>query len=144
MLFRSVENSAGGEQATDPPEQHAPDDPPADAMNAILAPLIRQHVWLGKGPPDDAPKGWGMGRDLSICRQLMKRGGFTLAELAGGLTMCRDPTAEEIVPPRLPVTMAWFSRDGRLDLLNQLVHLWRKRQERAGPVSAGRILRAAS
>ena len=139
----AVENSAGGEQATDPPEQPAPDEPSDADMYALLAPLIRQHVWLGKGPPDDAPKGWGMGRDLSICRQLMRKGGFSLTDFAGGLTMCRDPTAEEIVPPRKPITMAYFNRAGRMDLIQQLVHAYRKKSD-WGPVNVGRILRAAS
>lgn len=139
----AVENSAGGEQATDPPEQPAPDEPSDADMYALLAPLIRQHVWLGKGPPDDAPKGWGMGRDLSICRQLMRKGGFSLTDFAGGLSMCRDPAAGDIVPPSKPITMAYFNRAGRMDLIQQLVHAYRKKSD-WGPVNVGRILRAAS
>src|SRR5690606_11945233 len=139
----AVENSAGGRKAAEPPEQPAPDEPSDADMYALLAPLIRQHIWLGKGPPDDAPKGWGMGRDLNICRQLMRKGGFSLTDFAGGLTMCRDPTAEEIVPPRKPITMAYFNRAGRMDLIQQLVHAYRKKSD-WGPVNVGRILRAAS
>ncbi len=139
----AVEHSAGGEQATDPPEQPAPDEPSDADMYALLAPLIRQHVWLGKGPPDDAPKGWGMGRDLSICRQLMSKGGFSLTDFAGGLSMCRDPAAGDIVPLRKPMTMAYFNRAGRMDLIQQLVHAYRKKSD-WGPVNVGRILRAAS
>src|SRR5690606_441886 len=58
-------NASGGEPIVEKLE--------GKALNAVVAPLVREHLWLGNQPPPRLlakDPGWNMGREISVFRQL--------------------------------------------------------------------------
>lgn len=124
-------------------------DPLAEARGEA-ATLIRSVLWKGDQPPQTAPQGWNMGRDLSIWKDLLKQ--FTAEELAGGIVSVRNALHEELADGR-PITMAFFHVASKRDRMSRAVAYWRKGEnrrlsrERSLPVSFAEALegtRAAS
>lgn len=95
-----VENSADVEK---PP----PDDRP---VNDVVAPIIRRRWWQAKDPPPQAPNGWNLGRDISVCKRLIGSEGWTLAELEAALEEYEGP----------PATLAVAMKEGNRHVLYQL------------------------
>jgi hypothetical protein len=99
-------------------------------LKGEAAALIREHLWCGTQPPRDAPKGWTMGRDLTIWQQHAERHGP--AAVNGALT-----TMRETLGISAPVTMRLFNVAGRADRMEQCIGAWRKAQAAAREVPTG-------
>lgn len=113
-----------------PPERDAtPASPDLDerkALHARIAPLIREHAWLGtKAPPRRAANGkpWGMGNELSIAKRLVSEHG--LDEVCGAIETARAALG---IPPGEPFTLALFLEEGKRHRLQLAMSEWRARQ----------------
>src|SRR5690606_26496071 len=84
---RSEDARANGRGAPSSPSEQPID---RKAVAATLAPIIREHLWLGDEPPRvSGSETWDMGRDLSIAFGFLRRKECTLDELAGAITVAR-------------------------------------------------------
>jgi len=102
------------------------------AVAATLAPIIREHLWLGDEPPRvSGSETWDMGRDLSIAFGFLDRGEVTLDELAGAITVARRTLG---LSRDRPLTMRIFQVAGRRDRLNQCIAAWRKAERASGHI----------
>src|SRR5690606_1655393 len=109
-------------------------DQPIDrkAVAATLAPLIREHLWLGDEPPRvSGSESWDMGLDLSIAFGFLQRKECTLDELAGAITVARRTLG---LSRGRPLTMRIFQVAGRRDRLNQCIAAWRKAERASGRI----------
>lgn len=127
-----------------PVEPGEPDDPDPDhrEFNARIAPLIREHLWLGKYPPRLITRqdpGWNMGRELNVARRLVKRSGVTVEALEGAIRHARAALGFD---DTVPLTTKIFHARGRHDRFELAVAAWRRSQIRtaSGPEKAGDIL----
>lgn len=123
------------ETSDDGPHQDEPPDPPKAEpskaeINATLAPLIREKLWLtdsSKAPAalgkDSEGRPWSMGRELSIAKNLLKE--CSLEELAGAIGICRVLLEFE---PYEPLSLRLFNVANRADRLRDCVGYWRKIQ----------------
>jgi len=106
------------EPTTTSDESLGADAPQSDNLGDVLAPLIREHMWLGKDPPpktlEREPK-WNMGREINVAEQLVDGGDVTAPDLARIIETHRDALD---VDPGVPTSLLWFNRKDRRDLLN--------------------------
>lgn len=111
----------------------------SDNLGAVLAPLIRQHMWLGKEPPPktlEARPDWHMGRELSIAGQLIDSGDVSVPTLARIIETHRDALD---VPSDRPTSLLMFNVADRRDYLN----ICRGHVEKlGGPSKVGDVLRS--
>lgn len=113
-----------------PPTSKQPID--RKAVAATLAPIIREHLWLGSEPPRvSGSETWNMGRDLSIAFGFLEREECTLDELAGAITVARRTLG---LSRDQPITMRIFQVAGRRDRLNECVAAWRKTEQASGHI----------
>lgn len=102
------------------------------AVAATLAPIIREHLWLGSEPPRvSGSETWDMGRDLSVAFGFLERKECTLDELAGAITVARRTLG---LSRDRPLTMRIFQVAGRRDRLNECVAAWRKAERASGRI----------
>lgn len=102
------------------------------AIAATLAPIIREHLWLGDDPPRvSGSETWDMGRDLSIAFGFLQRKECTLDELAGAITVARRTLG---LGRDRPLTMRIFQVAGRRDRLNECIAAWRKAERASGRI----------
>lgn len=124
-------NSDDGTPGESPPD--ADDVPPGSdeaEARAVLAPLIRDHLWLDTRPPRQVlasnPK-WNMGRDLSIALGFLRRGEVMLEEMAGAIQHARRALH---FGAKDPLSMLIFNTKDRRDRLNDSIALWRREETR--------------
>jgi hypothetical protein len=120
----SNRGSAGGVGSDDDEEAG---DAESRVVHATLAPLIRDHLWLGDDPPPNVlltDPDWDMGRELHTAKRLMKRAKISLDEMAGAIPLTREVMEFDDEP----LTMRIFNVPGRLDRIHDCVHVWRKLQ----------------
>lgn len=99
---------------------------------ATLAPIIREHLWLGDEPPRiSGSETWDMGRDLSIAFGFLERKECTLDELVGAITVARRTLG---LSRDRPLTMRLFHVRDRRDRLNECIAAWRKAERASGRV----------
>ena len=118
--------------------RHVENSPEGD-VGEVLAPLIRQHLWLGKRPPRTTARGeWNMGRDLSIARKLMEEASppATLDEMAALLPLVRGALG---IPDDSPMTLLPLASADRRDRFNLVLHTVRKRRGRKGAAAVPHI-----
>lgn len=102
------------------------------AVAATLAPIIREHLWLGDEPPRvSGSETWDMGRDLSIAFGFLDRGEVRLDELAGAITVARRTLG---LSRDRPLTMRIFQVAGRRDRLHECIAAWRKTEQASGRI----------
>jgi len=102
------------------------------AVAATLAPIIREHLWLGDDPPRvSGSETWDMGRDLSIAFGFLQRKECTLDELAGAITVARRTLG---LDRDRPLTMRIFQVAGRRDRLHECISAWRKAERASGRI----------
>lgn len=112
------------------PEPSQPID--RKAVAATLAPIIREHLWLGDEPPRvSGSEMWDMGRDLSIAFGFLKRMECTLDELVGAITVARRTLK---LDPSKPLTMRLFHVRDRRDRLHECIAAWRKAERASGRI----------
>lgn len=110
--------------------------PDADELakqRAVLAPLTREKLWLGKNPPPNillSHPDWDMGRDLSICHSLMRTARIGLDEMAGVIGVARSTLSFE---QGEALTMLIFNVRGQGDRLNDCLRAYQKQREREEP-----------
>ncbi len=110
----------------DDPELDDPAAPESDKdarrrMDAIAAPLVREHLWIGKEPPMGATRrypGWNMGRELNILGRLMKEHDATPEEIGAVVEYAR-PVLE--FGPEEPLSALIFQVEGRRDRFRQVL-----------------------
>lgn len=120
-------NSENGGGAASPSAPESPKDA-RRRMNAIAAPLIREHFWLGKDPPLGATRkhpGWGMKRELNILAGLMKDHDATPEEIGAVIEYAR-PVLE--FGPEEPLSALIFQVEGRRDRFRQVLDYARIRR----------------
>src|SRR5690606_39274152 len=102
------------------------------AVAATLAPIIRDHLWLGDEPPRvSGSETWDMGRDLSIAFGFLERKECTLDELVGAITVARRTLK---LDPSKPLTMRLFHVRDRRDRLHECIAAWRKADRASGRI----------
>jgi uncharacterized protein YdaU (DUF1376 family) len=95
--------------------------------HAVVAPLIREHFWLGKDVPAIAlhkDPGWTMGREITICEQWAKDYGWDA--IVGMVPLFRSTLD---IDSDQPLSCKFFhAKDGR-HKLNEVHGRWLKMQE---------------
>jgi hypothetical protein len=123
--------NGAGAPPVESPAGAVPPPPPAElddrAFCALIAPAVRDHLWLEGAPPRvRGVERWRMDNELSIAKQFRKQ--FTPAELVGAITVARRAlqwSADK------PLSLAFFNQDGRRQFLHTCVALWRHELEAA-------------
>lgn len=132
---------AGSAEPHTPPNSNSEEDPEPDIpaapegeedprrrLNAIAAPLIREHLWLGGNPPLGATRrypGWNMGRELNILARLMKEHDATPEEIGAVVEYAR-PVLE--FGPDESLSALIFQVEGRRDRFRQVLDYARIRR----------------
>lgn len=99
-----------------------------NSVGDVFAPLVRGHLWQSKNPPDSAPNGWNMGRELNVVKHLLRE--FDSELLADAFTRYRGDPISSVV---------WWKKGNRGGL-NTLIGEARKSWEAEGN-SVASILR---
>lgn len=143
--LNALDGTGGDADDPAPPPPNSNDDTPGESppdaddvppgfdeaeARAVLAPLIRDHLWLDTRPPRQVlasnPK-WNMGRDLSIALGFLRRGEVTLEEMAGAIQHARRALH---FGAKDPLSMLIFNTKDRRDRLNDSIALWRREETR--------------
>lgn len=125
----SLQSSTNGEQNTEAKASEAAPRAVTDANVAkVLAPLIREHFWLGNDPPPEVLRsepGWTMGREISAAKQLAKAEKLSVDELAD---VVRHTRTVMDVPEHAGLSFLFLNKKGRRDRLNAVLHYVRTRK----------------
>lgn len=97
-----------------------------NSIGAVLAPLIREHLYIG-GKPD---KGWNTGRDITIAKQFIDRGECTLEQWTDVIPIAREAL---MLGREMPMDLRIFNVKDRHDRLQTCLALLRKRRKPDGP-----------
>ena len=106
------------------PQSEEPDEEVPCDLNARIAPLVREHLWLGKDPPPGKPGGRPitMNRELSVAAQLAER--YSPDELAGAIESTREALG---IPPGKRLSLLLFNGAAEQQRFHLAVAHWRSK-----------------
>jgi hypothetical protein len=120
-------SSVSKETGDESPEVEEPKERTDDEHRARVAPLIREHLWLGSKTPVrvlDKNPGWKMGNEITIAAQWAKEYGWEV--VLGVIPFLRRVVGAE---PDVPLSLLWFNAKEKRAKLSEAIGLYQRQVE---------------